>query len=124
MKPTTYRRYSKNGNLVTWCTTLFSLYNAGLVQFFGIDIDPVAVELARTSLKLYGLNSAYAKPALELSNAELDACPPPYNILYGDALAAHRRGDSARVQALTEEFNRNRAGSQPSVFSQPLSADR
>jgi len=75
----------------------------GLVQYFGCDIDPLCVRMARTNFKLYGLNGYGLRCALELSPNDLAAMPEPYATAYTEAQAAHAAGDTERVEEITAE---------------------
>lgn len=85
----------------------------GLVQYYGCDIDPLCVSMARVNCKLYGLNGFGLKCALELSQAELAALPEPHASAYAEAQKAHTDGDEARVEQIAAELR------QLSLFPNP-----
>lgn len=59
----------------------------GLVQFYGVDISPLCVEMCRLNMRLYGLQPLGIQPADLLSLVELQALPEPYPELYERAIA-------------------------------------
>lgn len=54
------------------------MVQAGLIQFYGMDIDPTCVRMARCNVMLYDLNGSYVKSALAMSKAEIAALPETY----------------------------------------------
>jgi hypothetical protein len=67
-----------------------------LVRFYGMDIDERCVKMARTNLRLRGLNG-YAACALYATDQELAMLPQPYAVQYTEAREAHKAGDKNRV---------------------------
>lgn len=80
----------------------------GLVQFYGMDIDRTCVMMAQVNLMIYGLNGFSLKCALELSQAELQAVPEPWQAKYAEAQAQPERVD--------EILNEVRSWQQPVLF--------
>ena len=54
----------------------------GLVQFIGVDIDPLCVEMARLNMRIYGISPLQIRPVDLLTLAEIDSLPWPYSPLY------------------------------------------
>lgn len=71
----------------------------GLVQFYGMDIDPTCVRMARINCKLYGLNGIGVKNALLATQVELNAIPQPYAEIYQQAQA-----QPAQIPTLTVDL--------------------
>jgi 2-polyprenyl-3-methyl-5-hydroxy-6-metoxy-1,4-benzoquinol methylase len=80
----------------------------GLVQFYGMDIDRTCVMMAQINVMLYGLNSYSLKCALELSQAELQAIPEPWQTKYTEAQAQPERVDEILAEV--------RSWQQPALF--------
>lgn len=59
----------------------------GFVEFYGVDINPLCVEMCRLNMRLYGLQSLGIQPADLLSLVELQRLPEPYPELYEKAIA-------------------------------------
>jgi len=91
----------------------------GLVQFYGMDIDPDCVKMCRINMRLYGLNSQYLKHsfaqdtdnhlkwALEASDQELAA----YGLnseFYRLARDAHQNGDQKEAEQRVAMVNAER----------------
>jgi len=57
----------------------------GLVEFYGVDISPLCVEMCQLNMRLYGLQSSGVQPADLLLLAHR-ALPEPYPTLYENAL--------------------------------------
>ncbi len=55
---------------------------AGLVQYYGFDIDPLCVRMATINCMLYGLNNHYAKSVDSLNDVELNSLQEPYKTMY------------------------------------------
>ena len=70
------------------------LIDLGMIQFYGIDIDPICVEMARLNMRLYGLIPLGIQPAtLELlSRVDLGS---PYQELYTGRLCAETEEEAA-----------------------------
>jgi hypothetical protein len=81
----------------------------GLVQFYGQDIDPTCVAMAKVNLMLYGLNGERVKYALAMSDAELEMVPEPWGAMYAEAKTAQDDGDNGRVKEIEQAM---RAGKQ------------
>jgi len=60
--------------------------DSGLVQFYGVDIDPLCVEMCRLNMRLYGIEPLALRPVDALPLAELKALPWPYGELYARAV--------------------------------------
>jgi type I restriction-modification system DNA methylase subunit len=74
----------------------------GLIEFYGQDIDPTCVAMAKVNLMLYGLNGERVRYALALSDAELGALPEPWAEMYAEAKRAKEDGDDGRVREIAE----------------------
>jgi len=108
----------------------------GWVQFYGMDIDPVCVQMSRLNCQLYGLNGwgwfqrqlgpsphERVTEVLTATQAQLTRLPEPARSTYLTYQAAHQAGDSATVTALGQHINEVRtwmAGHSPQ--QQPLLA--
>jgi len=91
--------------LLAHASTLPSwMVQMGLVQYYGCDIDPLCVRMARVNFKLYGLNGFGLKCALELSPAELALLPEPHASAYAEAQQAQAEGDQARVEQIATQL--------------------
>lgn len=77
----------------------------GLVQFYGVDIDPTCVAMARINFMLYGLNCFGLRCALDLSGAEIQAINPSpgYAAAVETAKAAAAEGDLETVRQIANE---------------------
>jgi len=84
--------------LPTWMVQL------GLVQYYGCDIDPTCVRMARINCKLYGLNGHHLKYALELSPEELAALPQHFADAYTQAQQAQASGDAETVAQIAADL--------------------
>lgn len=62
------------------------MVDAGLVQFYGVDVDPTCVAMATLNCRLYGLDSTWLKIARQLALAEAARLPWPYSTLYCNVL--------------------------------------
>lgn len=58
----------------------------GLVEFYGVDINPLCVDMCRLNFRLYGIIPLKLAPADLLSIRELQSLPDPYPELYEKAL--------------------------------------
>ena len=76
----------------------------GLVQYYGCDIDPTCVRMARINCKLYGLNGSHLKYALELSAEELAALPKRHAEVYAQAQQAQDSGDTDAVAQIAADL--------------------
>jgi type I restriction-modification system DNA methylase subunit len=85
----------------------------GLVQFYGMDIDRTCVLMAQTNIMLYGLNGFNLKCALELTKAELQFVPEPWQAKFVEAQEAESLGQSERVDEIAIEL---RAWQQPALL--------
>ena len=91
----------------------------GWVQWFGMDIDPTCVTLARLNFRLYGLNgwgwqhsmaqNGWLKCALSAAETELAALPEPAQSTYRALRDAHQAGDEAAARAIREQVEAGRA---------------
>jgi hypothetical protein len=80
----------------------------GLVQLYGVDIDPLCVEMGRLNMRLYAIEPLALRPVDALRLAELRALPWPYGELYAKAVTDAPPGrahweegvDFARAQQL------------------------
>jgi hypothetical protein len=95
-----------SGTLLLAAAACFPLWAArlGLVRFWGMDINPDCVQMARLNCRLYGLNGSGLQDALSAPETTLAAYPYPYNDFYARFQAAHRRGDTAALEALTTQY--------------------
>jgi len=60
--------------------------DSGLVQFYGVDIAPLCVEMCRLNMRLYAIEPLALRPVDALRLAELKALPWPYGELYAKAV--------------------------------------
>jgi len=90
----------------------------GWVQFYGIDIDPVCVQMCRLNCELYGLNAwgwfqqqlgpqphERVTAVLTATEAQLARLPEPARSTYQTYQAAHQAGDGDTVTALGQHIN-------------------
>jgi SAM-dependent methyltransferase len=84
------------------------LIDIGFVQFFGIDIDPLCVQLARLNMRLYGLKPVL-KAADLLTLQEAAALPWPHDKLYGGLIEAQQAEDESKVELYREGVELARA---------------
>ena len=70
---------------------------AGIVQFYGMDIDATCVRMAQTNLTLYGIHAGELLSALTATESQLAALPQPYAAAYTLAQEAQERGDADQV---------------------------
>ncbi len=88
----------------------------GLVRFYGVDIDPTCVKMARVNCMLYGLNGYRLRCALALDGAELHALPQPYQAAYAEAQHANQANDRPRLEQIAAQLR------QPALFTLPAAA--
>jgi len=62
------------------------MVDAGLVRFYGVDIDSTCVQMARLNVRLYGLNGTWVAVAGALRPEQVEQLPWPYGVLYSHAL--------------------------------------
>jgi type I restriction-modification system DNA methylase subunit len=86
----------------------------GLIEFYGQDIDPTCVTMAKINAKLYGLGGERVRYALAMSDAELEALPEPWDAMYAEAKTAKDNGNDGRVLEIEQAM---RAGEQ-ALFEQ------
>ena len=89
------------------------MVTTGLVQYYGVDIDPTCVRMANINCKLYGLNRHHLKYALDLTAEDLANLPQPHAAAYTEAKAAHDAGDTERVKEIVQELR----GQQMNLFT-------
>lgn len=94
---------------------------AGLVKFYGQDLDYGCVQMAKINCTLYGLNNALVKSALELSAAELARLPSGARQAYTLAQQADKAGRPERVKELARQLRAGTAQQMP-MFGIPGSA--
>lgn len=70
------------------------LIDIGYIQFYGVDIDPTCVEMAKLNLRLYNIARPILKAADALTLPEAAAQPWPYDQLYTGVIEAKQSGDS------------------------------
>ena len=72
-----------SGTLLLAAATRFppEFVELGFVQFYGQDIDPVAVEMARLNIKLYGLNGSYIDGLMALADIDVSEAQKPFTVL-------------------------------------------
>lgn len=58
----------------------------GVIQFFGVDVDPTCVQMARLNVRLYGLGGSCLRAAEALTPQETERLPWPYGDLYANVL--------------------------------------
>jgi ribosomal protein L11 methylase PrmA len=88
------------------------MVSMGLVQYYGCDIDPLCVQMARINCKLYGLNGHHLKSALALSPDELAALPQVHASAYAEAQHAQAAGDAEHIEKIARVIR----GEQISLF--------
>ena len=93
----------------------------GWVQFYGMDIDPTCVQMARINFKLYGLNgqgwnqkllfknSKHVLDVTEANDHQLAALPEPSASTYRAFRDAQKAGDTETVIEMTDHINEVRA---------------
>ena len=87
----------------------------GLVQFYGVDIDPTCVQMARLNVRLYGLNGSAIQDALALSDSDLSRLPQPYAATYRTAREAAQNGDDTARRRATAAVRRAAAHAPPQL---------
>ena len=77
------------------------MIDLGLVQFYGVDIDRLCVQMCRINVMLYGLNGFHLKCALAMSQAEVEALPvsEPVKSLIEEARASGDEDTAREVGA-------------------------
>jgi hypothetical protein len=78
--------------------------HAGLVQFYGVDIDETCVRMAKINFLLYDLNGSYAKCALALSELELQSLPPDHCQVYSIAQVFQAQGLLEEVEEIKQDI--------------------
>jgi len=78
----------------------------GLIQFYGMDIDPTCVKMARVNCMLYGLNGYHLKCVIEASQQDFATLPEPYPEIYTQAQEAQAIGDFETVQEITLQLRK------------------
>lgn len=74
---------------------------SGLVQFYGLDIDPQCVQMCRINLKLYGIDIRYLKALAELTPEIIKrVLPEGWKEVYIEAKEMEVNGDKAGLEQL------------------------
>ena len=68
------------------------LIDLGMVQFYGVDIDPICVEMARLNMRLYGIIPLGIQPATLELLSKIDF-GSPYQELYTGRLTAEMKAE-------------------------------
>ena len=91
----------------------------GCVQFYGMDIDPTCVQMARINFNLYGLSAGQVtvQNALTAPDAYMARYPEPYQSVYRALRDAQGRGDQATLRAITADIEAARSGPGPAQLS-------
>jgi hypothetical protein len=95
--------------------------HAGLVQFYGMDIDQTCVTMAQSNALLYGLNGTALRPALFASRKELATLPEPFVTAYSLAQDAHAAGDDAQVEQIAAALRTQQLLFNPDDFAVAVS---
>ena len=90
----------------------------GLVRFYGQDLDPVCVRMARINCMLYGLNTYALQCYLALSQSEVAVLPVPQRTAIEAAREASEAGDPVWVAEIRQELAA-RFSTQLSLFGAP-----
>lgn len=75
---------------------------AGLVRFFGMDIDQTCVTMAQVNMMLYGLNPTGLEFALTATPRQLATLPEPFQQAYTLAQEAQANGDADLVAEIAD----------------------
>lgn len=87
------------------------MIDAGLIQFYGMDIDEQCVRMARVNSMLYGLNGFHTYCLLDLKPDQIRqvaAISPYYGEQYEKAADAIEQNDIESVQEVQEEITQMR----------------
>lgn len=95
----------------------------GLVRFWGMDIDPTCVKMARINCMIYGLNGFWLRCALDATPEEIAAMPEPYQAGYVEAVEAQSRGDVEKVQEIAFEMRRGQYNFFGQVIAQGVTSE-
>lgn len=69
------------------------LIDLGMIQFYGVDIDPICVEMARLNMRLYGITPLGIRPVTLELLSQIDF-GSPYQELYTGRLTAETEEDA------------------------------
>lgn len=81
------------------------LSQIGYIQYYGIDIDPLCVEMCRLNMRLYGLDPLRITPATADKLAELADSLGPMEQPYQEIVTAQPEERPAKEAALVERIN-------------------
>lgn len=90
---------------------------AGIVQFYGMDIDATCVRMAQTNLMLYGIHAGELLSALTASESQLAALPQPYAQAYTLAQEAQERGETDQVTEIARAVRQQQMLFDPQEFA-------
>jgi hypothetical protein len=91
--------------------------HAGLIQFYGMDIDATCVKMTQTNLLLHGVTCAPINSALTAPAAAIAALPEPFATAYTQAQTAQAAGDEATVTEIAETLRIQQALFDPTEFT-------
>lgn len=80
--------------------------DCGFIQLYGVDIEPLCVEMCRLNMRLYGLSPSGIDPVDLLTLAQMQALPEPHKTLYENAVADAPPGRDHWI----EQVNQGRVG--------------
>ena len=89
----------------------------GFVQFYGVDISPVCVSIARLNISLYGLNGVGVH-ALDLSDEMIFNLPPPFNQMYTLIKQAKDAGNDDMARAVECDLRQQNLAFDPAEYVQ------
>ena len=90
--------------------------DCGLVQFYGIDINPTCVQMTRINVLLYGLNGAHLSWYYEISLVDQEKLSGHLFERYARARTARDQGDLITEQQIESEMRQSLTGIAQSLF--------
>ena len=81
------------------------LSQIGYIQYYGIDIDPLCVEMCKLNMRLYGLDALQITPATAAKLVEFAGQLGPMEKPYQEVIAAQPEEHPAEKAALVERIN-------------------
>jgi len=79
----------------------------GIIQFYGVDIDPTCVKMTQVNLMLYGLNGFGVKCASALTPDQLEKLPENYAVAYTEVQELTAAGETEKVEQIAFDLRRN-----------------
>lgn len=92
--------------------------DSGVLQFWGMDINPLCIEMCKTNVALYGINGAYIRNGLDLSEEELEQIPEPYRTGTQLVKEAKKNGNNKRAEEIEFRLRADQTEFDPSKYTQ------